>query len=420
MEKHNEMGSANPRDFWDSLLLDILTTDQNIIQEDYKSFIERSIMFTMFFRGGHAMELYGFRKILHIKEHGYVLILNLSETPQSGTSEETIDELEIYQYLRTRLNNRNICIGPQIINRILLLVSEDSPEYTKDHRELSYKLCQDIIAHLQEQFQIKLTIGIGSPQPINTIYTSFIDAFSALYYHSTESIIYYQDVDQRYSNSHFDYLLAEKHMIEAVRLRKSEAYDYFTIIMNQLRSYSDQSKRSKILELLTLVSHAMYLDNQNEFTYVDYIGIAQELMELSGDRLIETAYEHFIIITSYDKPQSNIDYSNHIVKATQEYLETHYAEDISLEDMAEQVNISPPYFSKLIKKTTGFNFIDWLSMFRVKKAKELLTNSDLTVKEVCFMVGYKDPNYFSRIFKKRIGITPSEYVKNSSYTNSKS
>jgi two-component system response regulator YesN len=97
--------------------------------------------------------------------------------------------------------------------------------------------------------------------------------------------------------------------------------------------------------------------------------------------------------------------------ATKEFLESHYTDDISLENMAAHVNISPQYFSKLIKKTTGFNFIDWLSMLRIKKAKELLTNSNLSVKEVCFMVGYKDPNYFSRIFKKSIGITPSEYVK---------
>ena len=181
--------------------------------------------------------------------------------------------------------------------------------------------------------------------------------------------------------------------------------------MDQIRSYSDESRRNKILEILVLASHAMRLDDQNEFTLTDCTDIARELLAVSGDLLIEIAYKHFIFMTSFVKPQSNIDYSNQIVQVTQEYLENHYAEDISLEDVAEQVNISPQYFSKLIKKTTGFNFIDWLSMLRVKKAKELLTNSNLTVKEVCFMVGYKDPNYFSRIFKKRIGITPSEYVK---------
>jgi two-component system response regulator YesN len=190
--------------------------------------------------------------------------------------------------------------------------------------------------------------------------------------------------------------------------------------MDNIRSYNDETKRNKILEILVLSNHTMSLDSQEEVKFIDYTNIAKELMDLEGDALIESAYKNFISITSYVKPQSNIDYSNHIVKATKEYLENHYDQDISLEDVAEQVNISPQYFSKLIKKTTGYNFIDWLSMLRVKKAKELLTNSNLTVKEVCFMVGYKDPNYFSRIFKKRIGITPSEYIKTSSYFNNKS
>jgi two-component system response regulator YesN len=143
----------------------------------------------------------------------------------------------------------------------------------------------------------------------------------------------------------------------------------------------------------------------------------KELMEISQDKLLEWAFQSFICITGYVKPQNSIDYSNRIVQATKEYLETHYAEDISLDYIAEQVNISPQYFSKLIKKSTGYNFIDWLSILRVKKAKELLTNSNFTVKEVCFMVGYKDPNYFSRIFKKRIGITPSEYIKSNIFSS---
>jgi two-component system response regulator YesN len=408
---NDQTESTLSRDFWNSLQLDILTSNKKITHEDYTSFIERSFIYSLFFRDCHPLELNALRKILKIKDYGYILTLNLPERPQSGATEEKSDEIELYQYLHNQLIDKNICIGPQIINRVILLVTEDSPLSIDNHREKSYSLSNDIIACIKDRFQINLTIGIGSPQPITTIYSSFIDSFSALYYRSSEPIIYYQDIIQTVSNARFDYLLAEKHLIEAIRLRKSEAYDYFSLIMDHIRFYSDESRRNKILEILILASHALSLDKQNEFTFIDYTNIAGELMKASGDLLIETAYKYFILMTSYEKPQSNIDYSNHIVKATQEYLESHYAEDISLEDVAEQVNISPQYFSKLIKKTTGFNFIDWLSMLRVKKAKELLTNSNLTVKEVCFMVGYKDPNYFSRIFKKRIGITPSEYVK---------
>jgi YesN/AraC family two-component response regulator len=182
---------------------------------------------------------------------------------------------------------------------------------------------------------------------------------------------------------------------------------------------NDTAKRNHILEILVMSAHATRIDHTNDVKYFNYIGNSKELLEYTGIHLIEWAYNQFIHITGYEKPQSTIDYSNKVVQVTKEYLEAHYTEDITLEDVAAQVNVSPQYFSKLIKKNTGFNFIDWLSMMRVRKAKELLNNSSLTVKEVCYMVGYKDPNYFSRIFKKRVGITPSEYIKNSTSLKSK-
>jgi two-component system response regulator YesN len=279
---NDQTESTNSRDFWDSLHLDILTSNQRITHEDYTSFIERSFLYSLFFRDCHPLELNALRKILKIKEHGYVLTLNLPELPQAGAIEEEIDVLEFYQYLHNQLIDKNICIGPQIINRVVLLVTEDSPLSIDDHREKSYSLSNDIITCIKDHFQINLTIGIGSPQPITTIYSSFIDSFSALYYRSSEPIIYYQDIIQTESNVRFDYLLAEKHLIEAIRLRKSEAYDYFSLIMDQIRSYSDTSRRNKILEILVLASHAMSLDKQNEFTSVDYTDIAGELMKTSG------------------------------------------------------------------------------------------------------------------------------------------
>ena len=73
------------------------------------------------------------------------------------------------------------------------------------------------------------------------------------------------------------------------------------------------------------------------------------------------------------------------------------------------MNISPYYFSKLFKEEAGENFIEYLTKVRIAHAKELLRNPALSIKEICILSGYSDPNYFSRIFKKQEGVTPSEY-----------
>ncbi len=417
---NNQAGLSDPKDFWDSLHLDILTSNQKLSKKDYQSFVERSIMFSIFFRSCHPMETVCFQKLFHLGETSFVSILDIPEFLQSGISDSSADELELYHFIKNLFPDRKYLVGPLIVNRVCLLFTQDAPVDEKTHRSESINLARDLIEKLHHRFGFSASVGIGSLQSINTIYSSFLDASSSLYFRSTSRITYYEDISRNDQNMHFDYLLTEQHLLEAIRLRKTDAYDYFGLIMDFIRPFNDETKRNKILEILILSNHAMGIDSPNEAKLINYIGYSHEFMNLEGDELIEFAHRSFLLITSYVKAQSNIDYSNHIVKATKEYLENHYTEDISLEDVAEQVNISPQYFSKLIKKTTGFNFIDWLSMLRVKKAKELLNNSNLTVKEVCFMVGYKDPNYFSRIFKKRIGITPSEYIKTSSYFNNKS
>ena len=73
------------------------------------------------------------------------------------------------------------------------------------------------------------------------------------------------------------------------------------------------------------------------------------------------------------------------------------------------VNISPYYFSKVFKEESGLNFIEYLTNIRIDKAKELLDSTSLSIKEICVSCGYTDPNYFSRSFKKKVGVTPTEY-----------
>jgi len=82
---------------------------------------------------------------------------------------------------------------------------------------------------------------------------------------------------------------------------------------------------------------------------------------------------------------------------------------MTLEIVADHVGISPYYFSKLFKDRYGLTFIDYLTEIRIQKAKEEMLHSTKNLKEICYAIGYKDPNYFSRVFKKHTGLSPSEY-----------
>ena len=93
------------------------------------------------------------------------------------------------------------------------------------------------------------------------------------------------------------------------------------------------------------------------------------------------------------------------------YLHRHYDKAITLEDAAELVNLSPNYLSNLFKEELGDNFVDYLASIRLKKARKLIQKNAYSLKEISFMVGYKDPNYFSRVFKKYYGESPSQFQR---------
>lgn len=96
-----------------------------------------------------------------------------------------------------------------------------------------------------------------------------------------------------------------------------------------------------------------------------------------------------------------------------EYIRKHYREDVSLEQAADHAGLNPYYLSKLFKLQTGETFIDHITRLRVDKAKQLLKDEQYSLKEICYQVGYNDPNYFSRAFKKAAGVTPSQYRQQS-------
>ncbi len=91
------------------------------------------------------------------------------------------------------------------------------------------------------------------------------------------------------------------------------------------------------------------------------------------------------------------------------YIDAHYAQELSMKNVAHAMNYSDAYFCKLFKQCFQSNFSTYLNMYRVQKAKAMMENSRASVKEISIACGYTDPNYFTRIFKRVTSMTPSEY-----------
>lgn len=110
-----------------------------------------------------------------------------------------------------------------------------------------------------------------------------------------------------------------------------------------------------------------------------------------------------------DNARPNRSLHERIVMQALQYIDEHYTESISLQQVADWVCVSRNYFSEMFKRVTGQNFIDYLIALRLKRAKELLRNSSLRVYEVAEQSGFNDVKYFSKQFKKTVGMTPAEY-----------
>ena len=99
------------------------------------------------------------------------------------------------------------------------------------------------------------------------------------------------------------------------------------------------------------------------------------------------------------------------VRKAKEYIQNHYSDPLTLEEVSEMVGLSTAYFSALFKKTEGEGFAKYLINVRMEQAKLLLRESNLPVIEICRKVGYNDPKHFTHTFEKTAGVKPSTYRK---------
>ncbi|RCW73252.1 helix-turn-helix domain-containing protein [Saliterribacillus persicus] len=153
-----------------------------------------------------------------------------------------------------------------------------------------------------------------------------------------------------------------------------------------------------------------------------FIVLARAMKELGYSQDVQMNFDHFetsiqikeaakshlvMIIKQVDEWRSKG--VRGMLLHAKEYIEIHYSDAVTLEEVADEVGLSSYYLSKLFKEHFQETFIDYLTRVRMEKAKSLLLEGHMPLKEIALNIGYRDPNYFSRVFKREIGSSPSEY-----------
>ena len=154
----------------------------------------------------------------------------------------------------------------------------------------------------------------------------------------------------------------------------------------------DEDKLENMINTIISEITKKKLQDQN-YEYID--------MNNPNASVINTATGH----TSSVNEKEN----NRLIQKAKEYINKNYDKNITLETICDSISVSKNYFCYLFKKVMGISIWDYLTHMRVEKAKELLKQTDLKNYEISYKVGYENPSYFTKTFKKLTGLTPQEF-----------
>jgi len=101
--------------------------------------------------------------------------------------------------------------------------------------------------------------------------------------------------------------------------------------------------------------------------------------------------------------------TSRLIRSIKQYIAQHYAENINLETISNQINLSSNYISHVFKRETGQTIVEYLTEWRIAQAKQMLQATDKKIYEIGQLVGYENEHYFSRVFKKVTGVSPNRY-----------
>jgi two-component system response regulator YesN len=297
-----------------------------------------------------------------------------------------------------------------MLDRVVVYVAQSIDDLYRQ-RVQSITCIEDIMHLLEEKYDIEFKAGIGRIRNDQDIMVSYQEALRALNCNEGGRIVHIDDIAPNIYDVGYEIVTQEHKLI--IGLENGDVQKCLTILSDTFRKYPNffgqENIHYRIIEMMAAVRRVATENGINDRIEPGYY-MKKILCCKSGEEFEQTCTEEIrhIACEISARKKSNI---GKIVEKTNLLISERFHQDMNLDDISKELHISPQYLSRLYKNETGENFIERLTSVRIENAKKLMKESKYSIKEICYMSGYCDPNYFSKLFKKHVGISPTDYQK---------
>ncbi len=375
-------------------------------------FLENGFIYSIISNSDALNEMKKVIQLLDVKcDCGYLMILqfHINEAHQTAHIDAFNTHLNLHEkadQLREIVKYKcNAIVGPLMINKMVIFVPSRQLGNDYDSRVEATNLAECLQAKIEEAFAIECSVGISSVVGLSELYYAYGQANKAINKTSSNEIYHIADLYEDYDASR-EKLKYQSQLIEALthgRLEKS--LKYFDSLFEVIKEQQDQ-----IFELVVLIFRIAHDEAIEENQMINYSTYLKEISQIEGKQAL---YQWIVARMKFISSQIQIKKDQKcsaMVERTKQHLNHHFTDELTLEGVARLQNVSPQYLSKVFKEETRFTFVEFLTRLRIELAQRLMMDSDKSVKEICYEVGYSDPNYFSRLFRKQTGLMPTEYI----------
>lgn len=340
-----------------------------------------------------------------------VLLLQLDHSNQE---EEQLLQFAITEIVKEYfLKYPNMVIFSNFKGQTVLVLTGSSTNVYSDAPLFS--LLQEAKELIQKRLNVTVTVGIGNPVHYKKdVHLSFKEATDALEYRflmGINQIIFIGDLEKRKVSLSIA-LELEKKLLFTIKMGTiQQTHDLIEAIFSAWGKADVGTCKWYVTELIIMINKT--------FSELDV-----DAMELWGDphQLLNDLHQHKTLYQIKDLLTEICQKANVLINEKRKhstraliaqakmFIENNYGDiDLSLGRVCEELHVSPSYFSLIFKKETQNTFVEFLTKVRLEKAKKLLKTSDLKNYEIAEKIGFTDPQYFSTVFKKHVGVTPTEY-----------